>query len=82
VNFKLLLCIAMGVFVAHLGVFMIIARWRLDRMPPPPPKPHVFSVGETIVIDPKTGEKTVHRDFRVSTQLVDPRDLERTPAER
>ena len=72
-NFKLLLCIGMGVFVAHLAVFMILARWRLDRLPPAPPEPvQNFSVAEAVVVDPQTGEKTVHREFRVSTKLVEP----------
>ena len=71
-NLKLLLCIGMGVFVAHLAVFMIIARVRLDRLPPPPPPVQNFSSAEALVVDPQTGEKSVIREFRVSTKLVEP----------
>lgn len=71
-NFKLLLCIGMGVFVAHLAVFMMIMRFRLNRLPTQPPEPvRNFSVAEAVVVDPKTGEKMVHREFRVSTKLVE-----------
>ena len=72
-NFRLLLCIGMGVFVAHLAVFMIIARVRLDRLPPPapPPAPN-FSSSEAMLVDPDTGEKSVVREFRVSTKLAEP----------
>lgn len=79
-NFKLLLCIGMGVFVAHLAVVMIIARFRLDRLPPPPPKPvQNFSVAEAVVVDPRTGEKTMHREFRVSTKLIERDDAPPQP---
>ena len=72
-NVKIFLCIAMGVFVAHLALFMLIARVRMDAHPPvPPPKPN-FHVAEETVIDPQTGEKMVHREIRVSTRLA-PRD--------
>jgi hypothetical protein len=86
VNTKLFLCIAMGVFVAHLAVFMIVARIRLDRLPPPVPvaKPN-FSVSEAVDVNPATGEKIVHREITISTKLVEPEaPLGRTkaPAER
>lgn len=79
-NTRLLLCIAMGAFVAHLAVFMIIARIRISRLPPLPPAPvRNFSVAEAVEIDPASGRKTVHREFRVSTRLAE-RDPDRPHA--
>jgi hypothetical protein len=70
VNAKIILCIAMGVFVAHLAVFMIIFRIHLDAHPPvPPPQPN-FHVAEETVINPANGEKIVHREMSVSTRLA------------
>lgn len=75
-NTRLLLCIAMGAFVAHLAVFMIVARLRIGRIPAPPPQPmQNFSVAEAVEIDSQSGRKIVHREFRVSTKLAD-RDAE------
>ena len=69
-NFKIFLCIAMGVLVAHMAIFMLIARIRLDANPPmPAPRPN-FHVAEETVVDPETGEKIVHREIRVSTKLA------------
>ena len=71
-NTRLLLCIAMGAFVAHLAVFMIIARLRIGRLPHPPPPPvQNFSVAEAVEIDPQSGKKIVHREFKVSTKLTE-----------
>ena len=71
-NAKIVLCIAMGVFVAHLAVAMIIFRLRFDAHPPVPPPPPNFHVAEEIVVDPQTGEKIINREFRVSTKLASP----------
>ena len=69
-NIKIFLCIAMGVFVAHLAIFMLVARMRMDANPPvPPPKPNFF-VAEETAVDPASGETIVHREIRVSTKLV------------
>jgi hypothetical protein len=69
-NWKIVLCIAIGVFVAHLAIFMIIFRVHLDAHPPmPAPQPN-FHVAEEKVTDPGTGEKLVHREMTVSTQLA------------
>lgn len=71
-NFRLLLCIAMGVFVAHLGVFMLLAQIRPKPKFVPPPTPN-FTTRERIVVDGETGEKTIYREITVSTKLaVDP----------
>jgi len=69
VNFRLILCIAMGVFTTYLGVVMLIAALRRTPEPPPPPKPN-FSARATTVTDPATGEKTTYREITVSTQFV------------
>lgn len=68
-DFRLLCCIGMGVFVAHLGVFMIIEQLHPKPHIPPPPKPN-FSAKSTAVVDPKTGEKTIYREITVSTKFV------------
>jgi hypothetical protein len=68
-DFRLVLCIAMGVFVAHLGVFMIIEQLHPKPSPPPPPKPN-FSAKATTYVDAKTGEKTIYREITVSTKFV------------
>ena len=74
-NFRLLLCIAMGVFVTYIGVVMLIAQFR--RQPyVPPPKPN-FTARSTMVVDPKTGEKTIYREITVSTKFA---DVPNTPA--
>lgn len=77
-NGRLLLCIAMGVFVAHLGVFMILAHLR--PKPPAPPGPN-FKVKSQLVVDRETGEKTVYREITVSTKLGTPAP-KATPADK
>jgi len=70
VNLKLLLCIAMGVFVAHLAVFMIVFSVRSRQIPPPPiPPPPNFKYAQETVVNPKTGERIVNREITVSTKL-------------
>ncbi len=70
-NLRLLLCIAMGVFVAHIGVFMLISQIRPKPkfVPPPPPN---FSARERVVVDAETGEKTIYREITISTKLANP----------
>ncbi len=72
-NAKLVGSIAMGVFVMHIAVFMIIARVRMNSQPPfvPPPEPN-FRVAEKVIVDPETGKKTTYREIHVSTKLADP----------
>jgi hypothetical protein len=69
VNFRLLLCIAMGVFTTYLGVVMLIAALRRTPEPPPPPKPN-FSAKAATVTDPETGEKTTYREINVTTKFA------------
>ena len=67
-NFRLLMCIGLGVFTTYLGIVMLVASL---RRPPPmvlPPKPN-FSAKETTVVDAETGEKTIYREITVTTKL-------------
>lgn len=75
-NIRLLLCIVMGVFVAHIGVFMLIAQLRPKPKLVPPPKPN-FTAKATVVVNAETGEKTVYREITVSTKFA---DVPNTPA--
>jgi hypothetical protein len=72
VNPKIFLCIAMGVFVAHLAGFMIYFRLTMDPKPPPPTPAPNFRIAEGVRIDAKTGIKTVTREITVSTKLAPP----------
>jgi hypothetical protein len=68
-QFRLLLCIGMGVFVIHIGVFMLISHLRPAPAYKLPPKPNFVSKSSTVV-DPKTGEKTIYREITVSTKFA------------
>lgn len=68
-NFRLVLCVAMGIFTTYLGVVMLIAALRRTPEPPPPPKPN-FSAKATTLVDSDTGEKTTYREITVSTKFV------------
>lgn len=69
-NGRLFLCIGMGVFVAHLGLFMFLSHLRPQ---PHTPVPHDnFKVRSQVVVDRETGEKTVYREITVSTRLATP----------
>jgi len=68
-NFRLLLCIAMGVFVAHLGVVMLISELRPKPRLVATPKPNFVS-RSTVVVNPETGEKTIYREITVSTKFA------------
>jgi len=71
VNVRLWFCVALGVFTAHIAVFML---WTHFQPRPPlrvPPK-NEFKVNEKALVDPNTGEKVVVREFTVSTQLATP----------
>ncbi len=60
----------MGVFVAHIGVFMLLSH--LQPKPPQPPKPAKpnFTVRSQAVVDQDSGEKVVYREITVSTRLT------------
>ena len=68
-NFRIFLCIAMGVFTAHLGLFMLISHLRPKPKTAPPPKPN-FVVRSQTVVDRDTGEKTIYREITVSTRFA------------
>ena len=68
-NLRLLLCIAMGVFVAHIGVFMLIAQFKPKPRLMPPLKPN-FTAREQVVVNTDTGEKTTYREITVSTKFA------------
>jgi hypothetical protein len=59
----------MGVFTAHIGVFMLITQFKPKPQLTPPPKPN-FSSKATVVMDAETGEKTVYREITVSTKFA------------
>jgi hypothetical protein len=66
---KLVLCIAMGVFVAHLAVFMMVFSVRSRQLPAPPPRPEPnFKFAEQIV-KTTAGDRIVNREITVSTKL-------------
>jgi len=72
VNAKLFACIAMGVFVAHLAVFMIYMRVTFrPEATVPAPKP-TFKVAEEVIPIRGGGGKIVNREFTVSTRLAPP----------
>jgi len=63
--------IVVGVIVAHVAVFLAVAR--INPLPKtqfiPPPN---FGFKQTTYVDPVNGERTVEREFRVSTKLAKP----------
>ena len=68
-NFRLLFCIAMGVFVTHIGVVMLILHLRPQPHSELPAKPN-FAAKTSFFVDPKTGEKTIYREITVSTKFA------------
>ncbi len=69
-NLRLLGCIVLGVFTAHLGFFMLLVHLRPQMKLAPPRKPNFTAVSQTSV-NPQTGEKTIYREITVSTKLAD-----------
>lgn len=73
-NLRILACIAMGVFTTYIGVVMLIsAAHRKPRIDPPLPRN--FGSVATVIVDEKTGEKVVEREFTVTTKLLDPKTV-------
>jgi hypothetical protein len=70
-NFRLLLCLAMGVFTTYMGLVMLVGHFRSKPGGGPPPKPN-FSARVEEAVDSETGEKIVHRQITVSTKLAEP----------
>ena len=63
--------IVVGVIVAHVAAFLVVARInpfpKINFIPPPN-----FGFKQTTYADPASGERTVEREFRVSTKLAKP----------
>jgi hypothetical protein len=70
-NFRLLLCLAMGMFTTYMGLVMLVGHFRAKPGGAPPPKPN-FSARVEESVDAETGEKIVHRQITVSTKLAEP----------
>jgi len=75
-NARLIACIAMGVFVMHIGVIMLLTHLRPQPKLKPLPKPNFIVRTEVVIVDPATGEKTIEREITVTTKLAEPRLLE------
>ena len=78
-NLRILFCIGMGVFVTHIGVFMLLSHLGSQAHYTPPPKPN-FSATASVVVDPKTGEKTTYREITVSTKFAPESGTPQPPA--
>lgn len=61
-------CIVMGVFVAHIGIFMLIEQFK-PRPKLTRPKQN-FSAKATLYVDAETGDKIVHREITVTTKFA------------
>ena len=70
-NFRLWLCVAMGVFVVHIGVFMLWVHFQ-PRPKLRAPLRHEFKAQSQAFVDEDTGEKVIVREFTVSTKLATP----------
>jgi len=72
---SLLFCIVLGVFTAHIGVFMLLSHLRPQPKLTPHPKDS-FSVKAASFTDSHTGEKMIYEEFTVSTRLAPPDGLQ------
>ena len=67
-NFRLLLCLGMGIFTTYLGMVMLFHAFR--RRPPPTVETVAnFVAKESAVVDPLTKEKTTYREITVTTRM-------------
>jgi len=69
VNARLLFCIALGVFTAHIGVVMLLSHLRPHPNFPSLPKEN-FSTRAAQYTDSESGEKMVYREFTVTTNFA------------
>ena len=67
---RTLLWIVFAVALVHVAAFLILGRMRAlpkaHYIPPPN-----FGYKEEVYEDPKTGDRTIYREFRVSTKLAE-----------
>jgi hypothetical protein len=68
---SLVLCIALGVFTAHLGALMLLGHLRPQPKRAPRPRDN-FSAQAATFTDSHTGEKMIYQEFTVSTRLAPP----------
>ncbi|MEI8108679.1 MAG: hypothetical protein WCI46_12770 [Verrucomicrobiota bacterium] len=67
-NFRLLLCLGMGIFTTYLGMVMLFHAFR--RRPTPAVETVAnFVAKESAVVDPLTKEKTTYREITVTTRM-------------
>lgn len=78
-NLKLWFCVAMGVLVIHIGIFMLWVNFQ-PRPKLRAPGPHSFKAKAQAVTDPNTGEKLIIREFTVSTKFATPAPAGPPPA--
>ena len=78
-NFRLLVCIGMGLFTTYMGIVMLLTSLRPAPRPIPPPPPNFTAKAQTVT-DSATGEKTTYRELTVSTKFV--RDPATPPPEK
>jgi hypothetical protein len=64
--------IVAAVAAAHALLFWLVADMHVlpKREYIPPPEPPNFAAAEVTTVDPQTGEKTIRREFDVSTKLT------------
>ena len=76
---RTILWIVLAVVAVHLGLFYLFGKMRalpkVKHIPPPN-----FGYKEEVYENPKTGERTIYREIRVSTKLADPAKLPPPPA--
>jgi hypothetical protein len=78
VSRRTIVWIVLGAVIFHLGLFLLLGRMRAlpkTRQVPPPN----FGYKEEVYDNPKTGERTIYREIRVSTKLADPKKLPPPP---
>lgn len=67
---RTILWIVFAVVIVHVAAFLVLGRMRAlpkARFIPPPN----FGYKEEVYEDPKSGDRTIYREFRVSTKLAE-----------